>query len=320
MPEKLLYDQDGHVVTITFNMPETRNALTDMDLCAAIVEAMHRIDRDQSVRCAIVTGAGKAFSSGGNLKHMKEKSSIFGGDTVAVKDGYRTGIQQVARAMWECEVPLIAAVNGPSYGAGCDTTCLCDIRIASTTASFAENFVRVGLISGDGGAWLLPRQIGLSRAAEMTFTAEPVDAATALEWGLVSKVVEPDQLLPEAAGAGRQDRQEPAAPPAHGQAPAARGPEHPLRFAPAAGGRLPGRLPPDAGPRRGRRLAAREARGGVYRALRRARPERCPMRANKFPDRFLRHDVPCSRFRRFDMLDVSGTCRPAASGPRFSAR
>jgi enoyl-CoA hydratase/carnithine racemase len=198
MPEKLLYDQDGHVVTVTFNMPETRNALTDMDLCAAIVEAMHRVDRDPTVRCAIVTGAGKAFSSGGNLKHMKEKSSIFGGDTVAVKDGYRTGIQQVAKAMWECEVPLIAAVNGPSYGAGCDTTCLCDIRIASTTASFAENFVRVGLISGDGGAWLLPRQIGLSRAAEMTFTAEPVDAATALEWGLVSKVVEPDQLLPEA--------------------------------------------------------------------------------------------------------------------------
>lgn len=198
MAEKLLYEQDGHVVTITFNMPETRNALTDQDLCDAIVQAMHRLNRDQSVRCAIVTGAGKAFSSGGNLKHMKEKSSIFGGDAVDTKDGYRWGIQKVAKAMWECEVPLIAAVNGPSYGAGCDTTCLCDIRIASTKATFAENFVRVGLISGDGGAWLLPRQVGLSRAAEMTFTAEAVDAKTALAWGLVSKVVEPDELLPEA--------------------------------------------------------------------------------------------------------------------------
>jgi len=108
------------------------------------------------------------------------------------------GIQRLAKAMWECEVPLIAAVNGPAYGAGCDTTCLCDIRIASTRATFAENFVRVGLISGDGGAWLLPRQIGLSRAAEMTFTAEPVSAQTALEWGLVSKVVEPKALLHEA--------------------------------------------------------------------------------------------------------------------------
>ena len=198
MTDKLLYDQQDHVVTLTFNMPETRNALTDRDLCSAIVAAMHRINSDQSVRCAIVTGAGKAFSSGGNLKHMRDKESIFGGDAVDAKDGYRSGIQQVAKAMWECEVPLIAAVNGPSYGAGCDTTCLCDIRIASTAATFAENFVRVGLISGDGGAWLLPRQIGLSRAAEMTFTAEPVHAETALAWGLVSAVVEPDQLLPEA--------------------------------------------------------------------------------------------------------------------------
>ena len=199
MSEKLLYEQDGHVVTLTFNMPETMNALTDHDMCSAIVEACQRMNADLGVRCAIVTGAGKAFSSGGNLKHMKEKTGTFAGDALQVRDGYRAGIQRVARAMWECEVPLIAAVNGPSYGAGCDTTCLCDIRIASTRATFAENFVRVGLISGDGGAWLLPRQIGLSRAAEMTFTAEPVDAATALAWGLVSKVVEPDQLLPEAS-------------------------------------------------------------------------------------------------------------------------
>ncbi|MEP3278010.1 MAG: crotonase/enoyl-CoA hydratase family protein [Stappiaceae bacterium] len=198
MNDKLLYEQNGHVVLLTFNMPETRNALTDQDLAGAIIEAMGRINRDMSVRCAIMTGAGKAFSSGGNLKHMKDKVSIFGGDTLEARDGYRSGIQQVAKAIWECEVPLIAAVNGPSYGAGCDTTCLCDIRIASTRATFAENFVRVGLISGDGGAWLLPRQIGLSRAAEMTFTGEPVDAETALEWGLVSNVVEPEDLLPEA--------------------------------------------------------------------------------------------------------------------------
>lgn len=198
MSDKLLYEQDGAVVTLTLNMPEARNPLTDHDLCDAIVAAMHRISYDMSVRVAILTGAGKAFSSGGNLKHMKDKQGTFAGDAIAVKDGYRQGIQQVARAVWECEVPLIAAVNGPAYGAGCDTTCLCDIRIASTRATFAENFVNVGLISGDGGAWLLPRQIGLSRAAEMTFTAEPVDAETALAWGLVSKVVEPEALMDEA--------------------------------------------------------------------------------------------------------------------------
>ncbi len=198
MPDKLLCEQDGHVVTLTLNMPDTRNALTDLDLCEAVVQAMARISADQSVRVAIVTGAGKAFSSGGNIKHMKDKDGTFAGDTVAVKDGYRLGIQRVARAMWECEVPLIAAVNGPAYGAGCDMTCMCDIRIASAAATFAENFVNAGLISGDGGAWLLPRQIGLSRAAEMTFTADPVDADTALAWGLVSKVVAPELLMDEA--------------------------------------------------------------------------------------------------------------------------
>lgn len=198
MPNKLLFEQDGHVVTLTFNMPETRNALTDHDLCAEIVDACQRIGNDHSVRVAIITGAGKAFSSGGNLKHMRDKTGTFAGDAAEVRDGYRDGIQRVARALWDCEVPLIAAVNGPAYGAGCDMTCLCDIRIASRAAVFAENFVRVGLISGDGGAWLLPRQVGLSRAAEMTFTGEPVDAETALAWGLVSKVVEPEELLNEA--------------------------------------------------------------------------------------------------------------------------
>lgn len=198
MTEKLLIAQEGAIATLTLNMPETRNALTDADLCDAVVGAMGRIAADQSVRCAILTGAGPAFSSGGNLKHMQEKHSIFAGDAIEAKDAYRVGIQRMARAIWHCEVPLIAAVNGPAYGAGCDLACMCDIRIAATDATFAENFARVGLISGDGGAWLLPRQIGLSRAAEMTFTADPIDADTALAWGLVSRVVAPEALMPEA--------------------------------------------------------------------------------------------------------------------------
>lgn len=198
MSEKLIYEQKGHVVTLTLNAPEARNVITDQDMMDAIISAMEKVGADQSVRCVVLTGAGKGFSSGGNLLHMKEKQSIFGGDMLEVKDAYKSGIQKMAKAVWECEVPLIAAVNGPAYGAGCDLTCFCDIRIASTKAVFAENFVRVGIISGDGGAWVLPRQIGLSRAAEMLFTGEPIDAQTALEWGLVSSVVEPDELLPSA--------------------------------------------------------------------------------------------------------------------------
>jgi enoyl-CoA hydratase/carnithine racemase len=198
MSDILLYDQDGPIVTLTLNMPDLRNPITGADMIDAMVAAIGRIEADPSVRVAILTGAGKGFSSGGNLNHMKSREGMFGGDAVDLKDSYRAGIQRMALAIWECEVPLIAAVNGAAYGAGCDLTFLCDIRIASTRASFAENFVKVGIIPGDGGAWLLPRQIGLSRAAEMLFTGEPVDAATALEWGLVSRVVEPEDLLPAA--------------------------------------------------------------------------------------------------------------------------
>ncbi|MDH5737553.1 MAG: enoyl-CoA hydratase-related protein, partial [Gammaproteobacteria bacterium] len=93
------------------------------------------------------------------------------------------------------EVPIIAAVNGPAIGAGCDLTMMCDIRIASEKALFAESFVKVGLIPGDGGAWFLPRVVGLSRANEMAFTGEPVDAQTALNWGMVSSVVPHEELM-----------------------------------------------------------------------------------------------------------------------------
>ena len=198
MSDKLKYEQDGHVVTLTLNQPETMNAITDPDMVEAMVQTMTRLTEDNSVRCAIITGAGKAFSSGGNLKHMADKAGLFAGDAITAKDGYKAGIQRMAKAVWECEVPLIAAVNGAAFGAGCDLTCMCDIRYASTKAIFAENFVRVGIIPGDGGAWFLPRQIGLSRAAEMTFTAEPIRAPQALEWGLVAEVLPPDALLPRA--------------------------------------------------------------------------------------------------------------------------
>jgi enoyl-CoA hydratase/carnithine racemase len=198
MSEKLLYKQDGHIVTLTLNQPELRNPVTDVDFVELFVDAIARIKADLSVRCVILTGAGKGFSSGGNLNHMRDRVGTFSGDAVTIAENYKKGIQRIPKALWALEVPVIAAVNGPAYGAGCDLTLMCDIRIASTRATFAENFVKVGIIPGDGGAWLLPRQVGLSRAAEMAFTGEPIDANTALAWGLVSKVVDAEQLIPEA--------------------------------------------------------------------------------------------------------------------------
>jgi enoyl-CoA hydratase/carnithine racemase len=194
----VLRDRDGAVETWTLNRPDTRNAISDDDMIDAIERCVAEVNADAAVRVVVLTGAGSAFSSGGNVKHMRDREGMFGGTVAEIRQGYRHGIQRISRAMARLEVPAIAAVNGPAVGAGCDLTLMCDIRIAAESAVFAESFVKVGLIPGDGGAWLLPRAIGMSRASEMAFTGDPIDASTALAWGLVSRVVSGDELLPEA--------------------------------------------------------------------------------------------------------------------------
>jgi enoyl-CoA hydratase/carnithine racemase len=197
MSNFLNYEQDGAIVTLTMNAPEVRNALTGNAAVDEFEAACARINADRSVRVMILTGAGTVFSSGGNVKDMKR----FLGDAIApaaIVQWYRDGIQRLPLALQALEVPSIAAVNGAAIGAGCDLACMCDMRIASSMASFAESFVRVGLIPGDGGAWLLPRVVGLSKAMEMSFTGDPVVAADALAIGLVSRVVEPAALMSEA--------------------------------------------------------------------------------------------------------------------------
>ncbi|OZF08834.1 enoyl-CoA hydratase [Rhodococcus sp. 15-1154-1] len=195
MTEPLLTERRRDAVVWTLNNPESRNPISDIETVEAIEDAVSDVNRDPSVRVAILTGAGSAFSSGGNVKHMRDKEGMFGGSPAELRQGYRHGIQRIPKALYHCEIPTIAAVNGAAIGAGCDLALMCDLRIASTTAKFAESFVKVGIIPGDGGAWLLPRAIGMARASEMAFTGEAIDAATALEWGLVSQVVEPGDLL-----------------------------------------------------------------------------------------------------------------------------
>ena len=152
----------------------------------------------------ILTGAGDGFSSGGNVKQMKNREDLFGGSPAEIRRAYQQGIQRIPLAMYGLEAPSIAAVNGAAVGAGCDLTTMCDIRIAGRSAKFAESFLRVGLVSGDGGAWYLPRAVGLSKAYEMTFTGDFLDAEEAARIGLVSKVVDDDKLMAEArALAGR---------------------------------------------------------------------------------------------------------------------
>lgn len=195
MSEPLLYTQKGHIVVLTLNRPEIHNAISDSEMVDGLVEAMARINRDASVYVVILTGAGKSFSSGGNIKKMGEWSSL---TPTEIRKMYLDGIQQIPRAIYNLEVPVIAAVNGAAIGAGCDLACMCDIRIAAQSARFAESFVKLGIIPGDGGAWFLPRLVGLSKANEMAFTGDAISAEEALTCGLVSKVVSDDKLLDEA--------------------------------------------------------------------------------------------------------------------------
>lgn len=197
MSESVQYERDGAVVTLTLNEPATRNAISP-GIIEALVEYSRQINTDMSVSCVIVTGAGEGFSSGGNVKEMKERTGLFGGTPAEIRRGYWRGIQQIPLAMYELEVPSIAAVNGAAVGAGCDLATMCDIRIAGRSAVFAESFLRVGLVSGDGGAWFLPRAVGLSKAYEMTFTGDFLKADEAERIGLVSKVVDDDKLMEEA--------------------------------------------------------------------------------------------------------------------------
>ena len=129
---------------------------------------------------------------------MRDKSGTFGGTTPGISDGYRDNIHMMLRALHTLRVPVIAAVNGPAIGLGCDVACLADIRIASEKAKFGVTFLKLGIIPGDGGTWILPRVIGMSRASELFYTGDVIDAATAMDWGLVSRVVPHEELLSNA--------------------------------------------------------------------------------------------------------------------------
>jgi enoyl-CoA hydratase/carnithine racemase len=194
----ILFEKRGHVALLTLNQPETRNALSGEAMFAAFETLFAAINDDMQLRAVVLTGAGSAFCSGGNIAEMRDRSGMFAGDPDTVVQNYRHGIQRIPRAFQMLQVPIIAAVNGPAIGAGNDLACMCDMRVASNRARFAESFVKVGIVPGDGGCWFLPRVVGMARAAEMLFTGDVVEADEALRIGLVSRVVEPDALLDEA--------------------------------------------------------------------------------------------------------------------------
>jgi enoyl-CoA hydratase/carnithine racemase len=199
MTDLLIQEQNGHILTITLNLPEKRNPISDVAMVDALCDAFEGADRDINVRCVILTGAGSAFCSGGDLKMMRpDAGGLRSSNPIETRRNYKYGIQRLPLMFQALEVPVIAAVNGPAIGAGCDLACMCDVRVAAQSAKFAESFVKLGIIPGDGGAWFLPRIIGFSRAVELSLTGEMVDAEEALRIGLVSHVVGDADLMTRA--------------------------------------------------------------------------------------------------------------------------
>ena len=190
----LLYDVKDGIATLTMNRPERLNALGDTlreDLLAAVTRTI----ADASVRVIVITGAGRGFCSGGDVKSMSERNET--GEVAAPSERWAPLRDQVLAAMRDCMKPIIAAVNGAAAGAGMNLALACDIRIASNTAKFSQAFVKRGLAPDWGGTYFLPRVVGMAKASELIFTGDTLDAAEALRLGIVNKVVPPEDLMPE---------------------------------------------------------------------------------------------------------------------------
>ena len=190
---------DDGVALLELHRPERLNAF-NRQMISEWREALAQIADDRRMRVVVLTGAGRAFCAGGDADEMTEMLTA---RNVERKE-YLRSIQQIPLAMERFEVPVIAAINGTARGAGLDMALMCDIRICGAAATFAESYINMGVISGDGGTWFLPRVIGVSRALELLWTARVVDAAEAERIGLVNRVVADAELRDAAMALARQ--------------------------------------------------------------------------------------------------------------------
>jgi len=185
---------EAGVAVVTLAEPEIRNAITGEEMLEELLDAIHDAETNPDVGVLIIDAEGPAFSSGGNVKDMVDKVGLFAGSPADITEKYRETIQQLTRMLATTDLVTIAAVNGPAIGAGFDMVLGCDLRLGTSRARFAHTFIEMGIIPGDGGAWLLPRVVGWQRATELAMTARSIDADTALEWGVLLEVVSDSKL------------------------------------------------------------------------------------------------------------------------------
>ena len=190
---EIKYEIDGHVAILTFNRPERMNTISG-PMLSSLSELLLKADRDRDVRCVIITGEGRAWCAGLDIKAQSEGTGLLSTSGIGELD-LRDAPPTVLHNM---DTPTIAALNGGAAGYGMDMALGCDIRIASTNAKLAPAFTKRGIVPESGGTWLLPRIVGYAKAAEISFTGRTLGASECLDLGLVNHVVEPEQLMKSA--------------------------------------------------------------------------------------------------------------------------
>ncbi len=192
----LLFEVAGNVAHITLNRPEVYNALS-ADMARELAEVIGRCQEDADVRAVVLTGAGKAFCGGGDLRGFHAAQREPGGAGAGVRSVLQW-LHQAIEGMVAMDAPVIAAVNGAAAGGGLALACACDILVAAQSARFTVAYTAVGLTPDGSSSYFLPRRIGMARALDLTLTNRALSASEALEWGLVTRLVPDADLLREA--------------------------------------------------------------------------------------------------------------------------
>jgi enoyl-CoA hydratase/carnithine racemase len=188
----VLYRTEGHVAIITLNRPEAKNAFSP-EMINLWRQFLEEAKQNEQVRVIIVTGKGDTFCSGGDIRDMAEGKLR----SWEMKKFLWEGVHRIVLALTDLDKPIIAAINGAAMGAGLDMAIMCDLRVCSDRAKLAESYILLGLVPGDGGAYFLPRLVGIAKALELLLTGDVISPQEALGFGLVNRVVTHDRLMEE---------------------------------------------------------------------------------------------------------------------------
>lgn len=189
LPHIQITVKNTHQLWVSLNNPEQMNAITT-EMINSLTTVLTHADFDKNIRVVVLTGVGKNFCAGGDIKAMEEKSGMFAGESNELRTRYQHGIQRIPQCMENLSVPVIAMVNGAAVGAGCDLSMMCDLRVGNSKTKFAETFTRMGLVPGDGGTFFLQRVVGYAKAMQMFLTAKNFEGKEALDFGLMNFMFE----------------------------------------------------------------------------------------------------------------------------------